>query len=365
MLRTAGPGVGVGLFSRRGTRLASDSLRFTGIGLGDREDGGALRRSGCADDSFDDSDMHSSDGDDGDDDDGEGADDDEHLALIDPEEREEYLVRRAMDRINRAQARGRDDVSLTKTELEALERWRRRIEEEEEEERRERRRRRKHRVSVPLSQLETVSRKSRSSRDGSEPSSSRHPSTDSRASRPSSSRQAYPPLGLFPPPSSASDARSRRRSGTTTSAYRPDGREPSFQYDYVQRPASSASRHVSDSLTSAGGPRSSRNAYQADPYQLHTVGSRAPPASSSAGAAAASSSRRHTASDAAYSSAHQRASAPALPVPGRSGGHDYADETMMMSSDEGGGSRSSEQSTSDDLNSGARIAQAEACAEQR
>lgn len=106
---------GVGASS--GTRFASDSLRFTGIDLGNRERG--LVRRGDYQDSEDSED------------DSESSEDEEfeqYLAELAVRDREEALVQSAMHRIERAKAKGRTDVDLNEEEMGALERRRKRDE---------------------------------------------------------------------------------------------------------------------------------------------------------------------------------------------------------------------------------------------
>lgn len=92
------------------------------------------------------------------------------LAQVPPKEREEFLVQSAMARIERARARGRDDVNLNKFELAALDRRRKRMERGG-----SKKKRKDQRVAVPLTQLEPVSRKN----SGFSMSGSRHASSSS------------------------------------------------------------------------------------------------------------------------------------------------------------------------------------------
>lgn len=313
----------------------SDSLYFTGTDLGDRRRGASRRRGQPSDHSEDDDeDVASSTS-------GDDDIDDYDLALLGPEGREEALVQTAMARIQRAQARGRADVSLTKEELGALERRKKRIEEESE--RRERKKRREHRIAVPLTHLDPVSLKNKSSPSALE-SSSRHSSGSDLGD--AQERQTYPPLS----------SRTRPRSGTSASqrgssrALDDRGSSP-FHYEYVQRPASSAGRHVvSDSVarprSSWGSPHdegwaptssppSSRSSRRntLDPFQFQTAGPRA--------------SRRHASgsSDPPYPPGRD------MEAPGAArSSHGSRRSVYGGTSDEG-----SEASTSDELNSGARI----------
>ncbi|UKZ77169.1 hypothetical protein TrVFT333_004888 [Trichoderma virens FT-333] len=96
------------------------------------------------------------------------SDDGEH----DEDEREEALVQKALYRIEKAQAKGRTDVRLSKEEVAALERRQRRMEEEE----RRNRRRRQERVAIPLAQFESMARLSGSRQASGSGSLSRQPS---------------------------------------------------------------------------------------------------------------------------------------------------------------------------------------------
>ncbi|KAH8905051.1 hypothetical protein BR93DRAFT_762640 [Coniochaeta sp. PMI_546] len=162
-------------------------------------------------------------------------------------EREEAIVESALERIRRAQAKGKKDVRLTQEELAALERRRERMRAEEEA--RKKRKEKKQRFAVPLSHLEPTVRKRRSVVVD-EPAPQR---TVSGSFHEEPGRPVYPPMGYFPPP--LASARSRPRSGTASSQ-RPPSRDPAsdrsrgnspFRYSYVQHGyPPSASRHVSD-----------------------------------------------------------------------------------------------------------------------
>lgn len=250
--------------SRRGSRFVSDALAFTGTDLGDRH--GAVRRRQLGDTDSDEEGYSTDDVDDAEED---------GLAMLDPQDREDILVQSAMARIQRAQAKGRADVNLSKAELEALERRRRRTEEEAE--KRERRRRREHRISVPLTQIEPMSRHRRSGR--SSEASSRHPSVGDLP-------QVLPPMGHFPPPSLG--PRTRPRSGTSVSQRSLGRVHDDHGYEYVQRPMSAiAARQTSDSMSRppsrsfladepysqySGGGREDPDAH--DPFQFQTAGPR-------------------------------------------------------------------------------------------
>ncbi|KAM5362557.1 hypothetical protein ACJZ2D_012469 [Fusarium nematophilum] len=273
---------GVGISSGTATRFISDSLRFTGIDLGDREHGVARRgnyQQDEEDEEDDDDDATSS---------SEDEEFDEYIAQLAVRDREEALVQSAMRRIERAKARGRDDVSLNKEELSALERRRKRMEDEATRKRRSGKKRREQRIAVPLTQLEPASRKQRSppgSRQRRQESRPRHSSSNSNLDE-GQDRQGYPPMGYFPPPATSG----RPRSGTASSR-RPPSRVrderggPSFEY---QR-APSASRHASDTASGTRGaklppygdipipgasPTSSRPASRAalNPFQYQVAG---------------------------------------------------------------------------------------------
>ncbi|OIW34418.1 hypothetical protein CONLIGDRAFT_675399 [Coniochaeta ligniaria NRRL 30616] len=191
-------------------------------------------------------------------------------------EREEAVVESALERIRRAQAKGKKDVRLTQEELAALERRRERIRAQEET--RRKRKEKEQRFAVPLSHLEPTVRKRRSM-VADEPTSQRAVS-GSFPEEPG--RPVYPPMGYFPPP--LASARSRPRSGTASSQ-RPPSRDPTaersrgnspFRYTYVQHGyPPSASRHVSDTV-----PRPPSGSSRQDSWP-GTYG-QAPPASISA-----------------------------------------------------------------------------------
>ncbi|KAL2256508.1 hypothetical protein VTK26DRAFT_1564 [Humicola hyalothermophila] len=141
-----------------------------------------------------------------------------------------------MERIRRAQAKGKKDVKLSKGELAAYQRRLERIEDEK------RRRRRERRVAIPISQLDPSSRNKRQTSESDSPPRQSSPELGDER------QPAYPPMGYFPPPSS----HPRQRSGTTSSRSRPPSRTASdrergsspFTYTYVRRPDSSAPRHA-------------------------------------------------------------------------------------------------------------------------
>ncbi|KAG5989679.1 hypothetical protein E4U43_004455 [Claviceps pusilla] len=370
---------GVGLAMRRNARFVSDSLNFTGIDLGDRSSGTYRRRrysdSENDEERYGDSYSGESDGElDGEDeeDDGDDQDDDDgangYLARLSPEEREEVLLRSALQLINRAQVMGATDVHLNKQELEAYGRYLQRMEDEERARQQKKKKRntgsgsdkkkkkksKEQRMAVPLTQLAPTSRKKKSSMA----SSTEFPPRQDSLPRQRSSidlppdghdGKGYPPLGYFPPPPS-STPRSRPRSGTTTttttSSQRPLGRGREG-HDYASRPSSASRPH-----SSRGSPRgetsnmSSRSPNNMNPFPFQTAG---PRLAYSPGAGAAS--RRL--------------------VPGSSENmYEQRRETMACAADQSGhGSRrasydectseevgsSSEESTSDDRGNGAQV----------
>ncbi|KAK2599008.1 hypothetical protein QQS21_005542 [Conoideocrella luteorostrata] len=341
---------GVGLaVRRRNTRFVSDSLNFTGIDLGDRTSG-TYRRQEFSD-SEKDGDSTSIEGDSEEDDDDEFSD---YLSSLSPEEREEVLLRSALQLISRAQANGDTNVHLNKQELEAYGRYLKRMEEEERARQKKKRnsgsgndkkkRAKEQRMAVPLTQLAPTSRKKKSS-----PSSSAElpPRQDSLPRQRASNdlppdgrdRQGYPPMGYFPPPSAS---RTRPRAGTTTSQ-RPSGRAHN-EYEYASRP-SSASRPRS----SRGSPRDEASTISSrshiDPFQFQTAGPRAP---FPAGAAVAS--RRHVSGPEIM---YEQRRGTVTPAAARSRHGSRRASYEEYTSDEG--NATSEESTSDDRANGAQI----------
>ncbi|KAH8175975.1 PRA1 family protein [Sarocladium implicatum] len=362
---------GVGLSSsRRGTRFVSDSLQFTGVDLGDRSGSTSRRRYFQGDSDDDDDDGSSSEDDD-------GAD----LSRLSPKDKEEVLVQSAMRRIDSAREKGKTDVKLNKDELAALERRRKRMQEEAEKERKkkkkkgsgsssDRKKSKEQRIAVPLSRLDPVSRKKKSSPPSSResPSSSRRPSATD-LTKAQQEGQVYPPMGYFPPPS----GRSRPRSGTSMSQRPPsrmlDERAPSpLNYDNGYRP-SSASRHLSEGTARPPSrgmypdqyygwdyspPSSAGSRDGPDPFQYQTAGPRAPYAASSTGAAAASS-RRHVSGppESSYMMPRRGQSMMAGPPAAVRGRHSLPARGGASSATD---SQSSEEdSTSDELGHGAQI----------
>ncbi|KAI9904698.1 hypothetical protein N3K66_001227 [Trichothecium roseum] len=188
--------------------------------------------------------------------------DEDALGMLSPEEREEALVQSAMARIERAKSRGSTDVDLTEGELAALE-ARRKREEEEQADRRSRKKSKKQRVAVPLTNLEPVSRKKKSSR-----------TLDSDLSREASATNLLEP-----------SYSSRNGSGTSTTARPPsrtyDDTPDAFQYEYTSRSGrhgsdssrSKSTRSYDDNWKSNPSPASS-SSNRADPFRFQTAGPR-------------------------------------------------------------------------------------------
>ncbi|KAH6964213.1 PRA1 family protein-domain-containing protein [Fusarium avenaceum] len=230
---------GVGVSS--GRRFASDSLRFTGVDMGNKERG--LVRKGDYQDSEDE------------DDDSDSSEDEEfeqYLADLAVHDREEALVQSAMYRIERAKAKGRTDVDLNDEEIAALERRRKRDEAAKKKKSGTKKRKDSSRVAVPLTQLDPSSRKKKTP-------SARQSSSTSNLTE-DQDRSSRTATGYFPPSTTAG----RPRPGTT-SAQRPQSR--------VRAP--STSRQPSDSSVVV---RRGRNSSQAplDPFQFQMQGSQAP-----------------------------------------------------------------------------------------
>jgi len=236
---------GVGLASTAGGhRFSSDPLRFTGIDLGDR-DGVRPRRNythGSEEDD-DESDETS------DNDSAQGSDDGDDQGQLALREKEDEALQSAMARIRRAQAKGKKDVKLSQDELKALERQRQRMQDDG------RKKQKEKRFAVPLSHVEPTSRKRVDAAPGNSP-----PQPQASDFDEAQQHRGYPPMGYFPPPSSAQRP-PRPRSGTVSS--RPPSRSAvdreqsssPFAYTYVQRAEHAAAvRHSSDPAT--GRPRS-------------------------------------------------------------------------------------------------------------
>ncbi|KAL7819048.1 hypothetical protein V8C26DRAFT_34748 [Trichoderma gracile] len=139
------------------------------------------------------------------------------------DEREEALVQKALYRIEKAQAKGRSDVRLSKEEIAALERRQKRMEAEE----RRNRRRREQRVAIPLAQFGSMARLgSSSSRLASGSGSlSRQPSGSDAVEE----EEASPQMGYFPPHSSSRRPKSGSSTSRPSSIHEDSSKDP-FQY---------------------------------------------------------------------------------------------------------------------------------------
>lgn len=175
----------------------------------------------------------------------------------DTEDEDNELVQAAMARIRKAQEKGKQDVRLSKKELAALERHRKRVEGGD------RRRKKEERIAVPLAQFDMPAAESslrRRSRVASDDTLPRHPSPSTLTS---AQGRSGPPVGLFPPPTAArsSSSSSRlvaQRHPSDTSSRSSSGRVPYPPDDNDYRSASS--------LSSRQGP---------DPFMFQTAGPRA------------------------------------------------------------------------------------------
>ncbi|KAL2154494.1 hypothetical protein VTH82DRAFT_3170 [Thermothelomyces myriococcoides] len=205
---------GVGPDSKALSRRVSSA---TGSALGNGDGNNARSRRGYAhQDREDDETTDESDAD-------SNEDDGVRVPLMDPEE--EALADRAMARIQRAQAKGKQDVKLSKEELAAYQKRLQLMQMGE------RRQRREQRVAIPISQLGPGFRQKRpSAEDDSPPPQELTP--DSGLER----HATYPPMGYFSPPSSRSLPRSGTTSSTPPSHAAPDSDQGSspFTYSYVR-----------------------------------------------------------------------------------------------------------------------------------
>ncbi|KUI61610.1 hypothetical protein VP1G_08795 [Cytospora mali] len=218
-----------------GGRFASDSLRFTGIDMGE---GTARPRRKHAHGKLEDDESSYSDQD--------SDPRDENKAV---REKEDALVESAMRRIRRAQAKGKQDVKLSKKELAALEQRRKRMQAEASGENKKKKKK-EPRYAVPLSELGTLSQKeSRVSRTSSD-ALPRHPSPELLAR--TQGGKVQPPVGWFAHPSSRPGTAESRRALDQASDR--EGSSSSIRYSYVQPPPLNP-RHLSDPSVQ---PRSSR-----------------------------------------------------------------------------------------------------------
>lgn len=205
-----------------------DVLEFTGTDLGNRENG-IVRRKQRRYDTEEEEESSSGDSDDEDySDGGEQYSEDEW---------EEELVQKALYRINKAQAKGRSDVRLSKEEIKALERRQRRMEAEE--------RKKRKRVAIPLSQFEAMARLGGSSQRHGSGSGSGSISRQLSGSDALEEDEPSPQMGYFPPQSSA---RPRPKSGISTSrpsSIHEDTSKDPFQYQTAGPRAAGPKRHGS------------------------------------------------------------------------------------------------------------------------
>lgn len=163
-------------------------------------------------------------------------------------------MQKALYRIEKAQAKGRADVRLSKEEIAALERRQKRMEAEE----RRNRRRREERVAIPLAQFGSMARLgSSSSRLASGSGSlSRQPSGSDAVEE----DEASPQMGYFPPHSSSRRPKSGSSTSRPSSIHEDSSKDP-FQYLSAGPRGSTSSaskRHSSDlsSLSRRGRPES-------------------------------------------------------------------------------------------------------------
>ncbi|KAK2061120.1 hypothetical protein LY76DRAFT_382234 [Colletotrichum caudatum] len=319
----------------RGQRFASDPLRFTGTDAGDKaallRRGHGYRHSDDEDEDDDDDDTEDSEDDSSDEDD---ADEGEiGWERLSPKERDEALAQRALARVRRAQERGKLEVNLSKEEMAALERRRKRMEKEARKQERKQRREKEQRFAIPLSQFEPTSRK-RSPTLSAEDDLPRHPSPGTFAQV--QTRGPLPPMGYFPPPNAS---RSRPRSATSASQ-RPASRimgergSSPFGHAYVQ--GATTQRQPSDMSASSSVSKSRSNV---DPFQFQIEGPQV------------AASRRNVSG-----STDGRRSSVAPPLT-RSSRAPRGPPPPEEDSSEDSSEESSEESTSDDTGNGAQIVQ--------
>lgn len=193
---------------------------------------------------------------DSDDEDDDSTEDDD--TEQDTEDEDNELVQAAMARIRKAQEKGKQDVKLSKKELAALERHRKRMEGSE------RRRKKEERIAVPLAQFDMPAAESSSRRRSRVASDDILPQHPSPSTLTSAQGRPGPPVGLFPPPNAARSRSSSsrhliaQRHPSETSSRSSSGRVPYPPDDDDYRPTSSLSSHQ--------GP---------DPFMFQTAGPRA------------------------------------------------------------------------------------------
>ncbi|ROW11255.1 hypothetical protein VMCG_01423 [Cytospora schulzeri] len=225
-------------------------------------------------------------------------------------EEEDALVESAMQRIRRAQAKGKQEVKLNKKELAALEQRKKRMQAEASGEKKKKKKK-EQRYAVPLSELGPLSQKERRGSKISGDALPRHPSPELLAR--TQGGKVQPPVGWFAHPSSRPSIADSRRAFEPSSDR--EGSSSSLQYSYVQPPGPHPNtRHLSDPAVR---PRSTRGAlpleearrsqYGAsasasvpsvpstlDPFRFMTAGAQAPYHAGSAAAV------RHGSSSSAY-----------------------------------------------------------------
>lgn len=176
----------------------------------------------------------------------------------DTEDEDNELVQAAMARIRKAQEKGKQDVRLSKKELAALERHRKRMEGSD------RRRKKEERIAVPLAQFDMPAESSSSSRRRSKVASDdtlpRHPSPSTLTS---AQGRSGPPVGLFPPPNAARSSSSSSRLVTQRHPSETSSRSSSGRVPY---PPDDNDYRSTSSLSSRQGP---------DPFMFQTAGPRA------------------------------------------------------------------------------------------
>jgi len=204
-----------------GKRFPSDPLRLTGVDLGDREGGGVRARKALA---------YRGNGDDTTDDGSEqNSEDDDEVPPLDSEE--EAYADFAMARIERAHAKGKTDVKLSKKELAA---YQRKLERTKYERQKPQGR---ARVAIPISRLAPISRPKRLTNG---------PEVETPQQLPSPELEpvmGYPPLSSNRRRSGAGASGSSRQSSRT----RAEREQSPFTYSYVRKSdVNLATRQASD-----------------------------------------------------------------------------------------------------------------------
>lgn len=244
---------GAGLVSKGG-RYASDPLRFTGIDMGE----GTVRprrkyAHGISDD-----------------DESSDSEQDSEYGNVDPalREEEDALVEAAMQRIRRAQAKGKQEVKLNKKELAALDRRKKRMEAEASSE--NKKKKKEQRYAVPLAELGPLSQKDSHGSKVSGDALPLHPSPEVLAR--SQGGKVQPPVGWFAHPSSSRPSIADTRRAFEQPSDRP-GSSSALQYPYAQSPGPPANpRHLSDPSVR---PRSTRGPLPLEESRLSQYGASA------------------------------------------------------------------------------------------